>query len=83
MRMKSELVLKRRMVPNTTRSVSRAHTIESRESGRSLRDSESRFADLFRSKFERLIQENKVEQVLHTELHRKSSIFENVRRKLG
>jgi hypothetical protein len=54
--MKSELVLKRRMVPQTARSVSRAQSIESRQSGRSLKDSQSRFADLFKNKFERLIQ---------------------------
>lgn len=54
--MKSELVLKRRMIPQTARSVSRAQTIDSRDSGHSMKESNSRFADMFKNKFERLIQ---------------------------
>lgn len=78
--MKSELVLKRRMISQTAAPFSRHDSVKSRQSDepKTMRESQSRFADLFKNKFDRLIQENKVEQVLHTEAHRKSSVFENV-----
>jgi hypothetical protein len=61
-RMKSELVLKRRMIPQTAGPFSRHDSLRSRQSdeAKTMRDSQSRFADLFKNKFNRLIQENKV-----------------------